>query len=241
VAEVAGAHLKKSVLELGGSDAFIVLEDADIEKTVKEAVSGRAANAGQNCNSPKRFVLHKKIAKQFTELFVKEVEKLKIGYPMALNTNIGPLAKDEFRDQVDQQVRDSIKKGAKLLHGGKKVPGPGYFYEVTVLDNVKKGMPVFDEEVFGPVASMIEVNSLEEAIEVANDTHLGLSASIWTENVEKVEHHIHDLHVGMVFFNKVVRSDPRLPFGGVKKSGYGRELGEFGIREFMNIKAVVVK
>jgi succinate-semialdehyde dehydrogenase/glutarate-semialdehyde dehydrogenase len=241
VAEVAGAHLKKSVLELGGSDAFIVMDDVDLEKIIKDAVTGRFNNAGQACNSPKRFILHTKIAKKFVELFLNEVKKMKVGDPLDPLTAIGPLAKEDLREELDRQVQESVKKGAKLLHGGKKIPGAGYFYEVTVLDHVKKGMPAYDEEIFGPVASMMEVSSLEEAIEVANDSHLGLSASIWTKDVAKAEEYIHDLHVGLVFINKVVRSDPRLPFGGVKKSGYGRELGEFGIKEFVNIKTVVVK
>ena len=241
VAKIAGMHLKKSVLELGGSDAFIVLEDADIEKTVKQAVKARTSNAGQSCNSPKRFIIHKKVAKEFIKRFLKEMQGMKIGDPMDPTTCVGPVAKKNLRDQLHKQVQESIEKGARLLLGGKKREGAGFFYEPTVLDNVKKGMPVFDEEVFGPVASIIEVKDADEAIQVANNSHLGLSASIWTEHPEKYEHFIDELHVGLVFFNQAVRSDPRLPYGGVKKSGYGRELGEFGIREFTNIKTVLVK
>lgn len=241
VAKIAGMHLKKTVLELGGSDAFIVLADADIKKTVAQALKARTSNAGQSCNSPKRFIIHKKVAKEFIQLFLEEVKKMNMGDPMNPKTSIGPVAKKSLRDQLHKQVIASIEKGARLLCGGKFIPGKGFFYELTVLDQVKKGMPVFDEEVFGPVVSIIEVSTEEEAIQVANDTHLGLSASIWTEHPQQFEHFIHELHVGLVFFNQAVRSDPRLPYGGVKKSGYGRELGEFGIREFTNIKTVLIK
>lgn len=241
VASIAGKHLKKSVLELGGSDAFIVLADADIENTVKQAVKARTTNAGQSCNSPKRFILHEKIAQEFTELFVKEVKKLKVGDPLDPKTDIGPITRNDLRTVLDKQVHDSVKKGARLLHGGKELDREGFFYEVTVVDNVKKGMPLFDEEVFGPVAAITTVRTDDEALNVANDTHLGLSASIWTKNPKQVHHFTHELHVGLVFINQAVRSDVRLPYGGVKKSGYGRELGRFGIQEFTNIKSVVIK
>ncbi|HSW96661.1 MAG TPA: NAD-dependent succinate-semialdehyde dehydrogenase [Candidatus Saccharimonadales bacterium] len=241
VASIAGKHLKKSVLELGGSDAFIVLSDADIEHTVQQAVKARTTNAGQSCNSPKRFIVHEKIAQEFTDLFVQEVKKLTIGDPLDPKTDIGPITRSDLRDLLDKQVHDTVKKGARLLHGGKKLDREGFFYEVTVVDNVKKGMPLFDEEVFGPVAAITTVKNEEEAIGVANDTHLGLSASVWTKNPDKVHYFTHDLHVGLVFINQAVRSDVRLPYGGVKKSGYGRELGRFGIQEFTNIKSVVIK
>ena len=241
VAELAGRHLKKTVLELGGSDAFIVLEDADIESVVEQAVKGRLMNAGQACNSPKRFILSDKIARQFIDLFVEKSRALKVGDPMDPDTNVGPMARPDLVDLLDDQVHDSVKKGARLLLGGKRIAREGYFYEVTVVDQVRKGQPLFDEEVFGPVVSIIEVKSDEEAITAANDTHLGLSASVWTKDIRRAHHFIDNLHVGLVFVNQVVRSDPRLPFGGVKKSGYGRELGEFGIKEFTNIKTVVIK
>lgn len=241
VASIAGKHLKKSVLELGGSDAFIVLEDADIDHTVKQAVKARATNAGQSCNSPKRFILHKNIAQEFTEKFVKEVQKLKVGDPLDPKTDIGPLARKDLRDQLDKQVKESIKQGARLLQGGKKLDNDGFYYEMTVVDGVKKGMPLFDEEVFGPVIAIITVTDDAEALRVANDTHLGLSASVWTKKPERVHHFIYELHVGLVFMNQAVRSDIRLPYGGVKRSGYGRELGRFGIQEFTNIKSVVIK
>lgn len=241
VAELAGKHLKKSVLELGGSDAFIVLEDADIDAAVASALKGRLTNAGQACNSPKRIILSYSIAGQFKSRFVEESKKMKVGDPMDPETNVGPMAGKEMVDLLEGQVHNTIKKGAKLLQGGKRIKGQGFFYEVTVVDEVKKGMPLFDEEVFGPVVVFTTVQSDEEAIEVANDSHLGLSASIWTKDVKRAHHFIDNLHVGLVFVNQVVRSDPRLPYGGVKKSGYGRELGEHGIREFTNIKTVVIK
>jgi succinate-semialdehyde dehydrogenase / glutarate-semialdehyde dehydrogenase len=241
VAGIAGAHLKKTVMELGGSDAFIVLEDADIDLTVKQAVKARFLNAGQACNSPKRIILLKKIAKEFTKAFVAEIEKLKVGDPMDPATSVGPLARKDQRDLLDRQVTESIKKGARVLHGGKKIEGEGFYYPVTVVDHVTKGMLLFDQEIFGPVAVLITVGNEEEALTIANDTRLGLSASIWTRHPERINHLIHELHVGLVFINQPVRSDVRLPYGGVKKSGYGRELGRHGILEFTNIKSVVVK
>lgn len=241
VAAKAGEHLKKTVLELGGSDAFIVFADADIDETVSAAVKARLTNAGQACNSPKRIILDKSIASEFTSKFVQKVAQMKIGDPMNEDTDIGPITRDDLRSQLHRQVKDSVAKGARLLHGGEKIDRPGFFYEVTVLDNVKKGMPVFDEEVFGPVAVFIEVESEEEAIQVANDSHLGLSASIWTKDVEKAKKYIDELEVGLVYINQPVRSNPALPYGGIKKSGYGRELGKYGIREFTNVKSVVIK
>lgn len=241
VAAIAGKHLKKTVMELGGSDAFIVLEDADIDATVKQAVKARTLNMGQSCNSPKRFILHHKIANEFKKKFVEEVEKLTIGDPEDPQVQIGPLARKDLRDLLDRQVTESVKKGAKILHGGEKLKGDGFFYSVTVVDNVSKGMPLFNEEVFGPVAVMITVKDDDEALYVANDSHLGLSASVWSAHPERVHHFTHELHVGLVFVNQAVRSDVRLPYGGVKKSGYGRELGRFGMLEFVNIKSVVIK
>lgn len=241
VAKTAGEHLKKSVLELGGSDAFIVLEDADIDNAVANAVKGRLVNSGQACNSPKRIILTRKIAERFKKSFLEISKKLKVGDPFDPSVNVGPLARPDLVDEVDRQVKDSLIQGAKLLQGGKRIEGAGNFYEVTVVDDVVKGMPLFDEEVFGPVVAFITVSNDEEAISVANDTHLGLSASIWTKDIKRAHYFIDNLHVGLVFVNQLVRSDPRMPFGGVKKSGYGRELGEHGIREFTNIKTIVIK
>jgi succinate-semialdehyde dehydrogenase/glutarate-semialdehyde dehydrogenase len=241
IAALAGKHLKKTVLELGGSDAFIVLDDADIEEAAKIAVKARAVNGGQSCNSPKRFIVHEKIADKFTKIFLEEAKKLKVGDPFNPDTNIGPVAREDLLEHLHWQVHESLRHGARLLLGGEKIEGEGFYYKFTVVDQAKKGMPVFDEEVFGPVAVISEVKSEDEAIEVANDSHLGLSASVWTKDIKKSEKFIHNLHVGLVFINQPVRSDPRLPYGGVKKSGYGRELGIHGIREFVNIKSVVIK
>ncbi|CAN5137832.1 NAD-dependent succinate-semialdehyde dehydrogenase [soil metagenome] len=241
VAELAGSHLKKTVMELGGSDAFIVLDDVDIKSVVEHAIKAKSLNAGQSCNSPKRFILMKSIADEFKKHFIEKVKNMKFGNPSDETVDIGPIARDNLRQELHKQVQNSIKKGAKLLLGGRKIAGDGYFYELTLLDEVTKGMPVYDEEVFGPVAIFIEVKNEEEAIRVANDTHLGLNATVWTADIRRAKKFIEELQVGSVFVNQVVRSDPRLPYGGTKKSGYGREFGMQGIREFTNIKAVVVK
>lgn len=241
IASLAGAHLKKTVMELGGSDAFIVLEDVDVKSVVDHAIKAKSLNAGQSCNSPKRFILMKHIAREFKTYFLEKVTRMKIGDPMDETVDIGPIAREDLRNELHVQVQKSVEKGAKLLHGGKKIIGEGYFYEMTLLDHVKKGMPVYDEEVFGPVAIFIEVKDENEAIRVANDTHLGLNATVWTKDTRRAKRFIEELQVGSVFVNQVVRSDPRLPYGGTKKSGYGREFGAQGIREFTNIKSVVVK
>lgn len=241
VASVSGKNLKKCVLELGGSDAFIVLEDADVEEAALRALRGRMTNAGQACNSPKRIILSHKIEKKFKKMFVQMASELVVGNPMDEKTNVGPLAKEELMRTIERQISGSLKRGAKILLGGRRVERDGFYFEVTIVDRVIAGMPLFDEEVFGPVVSFISVRSDEEAIKVANDTHLGLSASVWTKDIKRAHHFIDNLHVGLVFVNQIVRSDPRLPYGGVKNSGYGRELGEHGIREFTNIKSVVIK
>lgn len=241
IASVAGAHLKKTVMELGGSDAFIVLDDVDVKSVVEHGIKAKSLNAGQSCNSPKRFILMKSIAKEFKKHFIHKINSMKVGNPLDESVDIGPIARSDLRDELHKQINESVKKGAKLLLGGKKIAGAGYFYEMTVLDKVKKGMPVYDEEVFGPVAIFIEVNNEKEAIHVANDTHLGLNATVWTKDTKRAKKFIEELEVGSVFVNQVVRSDPRLPYGGTKKSGYGREFGIHGIREFTNIKSVVVK
>jgi succinate-semialdehyde dehydrogenase/glutarate-semialdehyde dehydrogenase len=241
IAEVAGAHLKKTVLELGGSDAFIILEDADLKMTIKNAVLARVRNTGQSCTAAKRFIVVKKIAKEFTEGFVKGFSALKVGDPLDETVEVGPIAREDLMEQLDRQVQTSVEMGAKLLHGGKVIDRDGYFYEPTILSNVKKGMPAYDEEIFGPVASIIVVKDEKEAIRVANDTHLGLGSSLWTNDIEHARELASEIEAGNVFINKMVTSDPRLPTGGIKKSGYGRELGEHGIREFVNIKSVIVE
>lgn len=241
VAETAGRHLKKVVLELGGSDPFIILEDADIEQSALVACQARTQNAGQSCIAAKRFIVVKNVADAFIKRFVEHMSALVVGDPMDEQTNVGPLARKEFVDGIHKQVQDSVKKGAKILTGGSVIKGTGYYYQPTVLTNVKKGMPAYDEELFGPVASVIIVSDREEAIRVANDTRFGLGASIWTSNVERAEEMASQIESGAVFINDFVKSDPRMPFGGVKKSGYGRELGEYGIKEFVNVKSVIIK
>jgi succinate-semialdehyde dehydrogenase/glutarate-semialdehyde dehydrogenase len=240
VAEIAGSELKKTVLELGGSDPFIVLDDADMDKAVENAVLARIRNTGQSCTAAKRFIVVKSRAEAFVERVVAETKKLVVGDPTDEATDIGPIAREDLRDQLDHQVKKSVKQGAELLLGGAVMDMPGYYYEPTVLANVTKGMAAYEEETFGPVASIIVVEDEEEAIAVANDTHLGLGASLWTEDIDRAQELAGKIEAGNVFINKMVTSDPRWPTGGIKKSGYGRELGEHGIKEFVNIKSVIV-
>ncbi len=238
VAAQAGRELKKTVLELGGSDPFIVLEDADIEAAVATAVRARYQNAGQSCIAAKRFILLKKAAEKFEQRFVEAVRTLRTGDPTNRSTQIGPLARADLRESLDSQVRESVRQGARLLLGGSSLPGRGYYFEPTILADVQPDMPVFREEVFGPVASLIQANDAEDAVRTANDSVFGLGASVWTRNLDLARQIARDIESGSVFINGMVVSDPRLPFGGVKRSGYGRELSEFGIREFVNIQTV---
>jgi succinate-semialdehyde dehydrogenase / glutarate-semialdehyde dehydrogenase len=238
IGEAAGRNLKKVVLELGGSDPFIVMPSADIAAAASTAVTARTINNGQSCIAAKRFIVHEAIAGEFERLFVEGVRALQIGDPIERSTDIGPLARREFVEDLHRQVTESIAKGARLLAGGKKLDGPGYFYEPTVLTSVVPGMPAYDEETFGPVAAVIHAKDLDDAIRIANDTRFGLGASAWTNDPVEREHFIAGIEAGSVFINGMVKSDPRLPFGGVKASGVGRELGEFGIREFVNVKTV---
>lgn len=235
----ASANLKKLVLELGGSDAFIVLEDASLEKAVAAAVQGRTQNNGQSCIAAKRFIVHEKIADSFTKKFAEKIASLKVGDPMDPKTQIGPLSSFKQRDEVKSQVDDSVAKGAKILCGGNIPHGmeKGAFYAPTVLSEVTKQMRVWSEEVFGPAAPVMVVFSDEEAIALANDSELGLGGSVWTEDRERGEAVAKKIESGAVFVNHVTKSDPRMPFGGIKKSGIGRELGEFGLKEFCNVKA----
>lgn len=242
VASIAAQEIKKAVLELGGSDPFIVLEDADMARAAATACAARLqGNVGQSCISAKRFIVQKKVAKEFTALLAKEFEKLSIGDPSDPSTDIGPLATEQILIDVEAQVKKSVRKGAKVILGGARLKMKGHFYPPTVLTKVKKGMPVYDEEVFGPVAPVIEVANEAEAIRVANDTSYGLGATLFTNNMEKAKRLIPQIEAGNVFVNAMVKSDPRAPFGGVKKSGYGRELSAYGIKEFVNIKSVCVK
>lgn len=240
VAQAAGAALKKTVLELGGSDAFIVLEDADLAGAVQFAVRSRFQNAGQSCIAAKRFIVVESIAAEFEERFAGAVAQLRSGDPLLRETQIGPIARGDLRDELDQQVQSSIAQGAKLLTGGHPLPGRGYFYAPTVLSQVTPTTTVFREETFGPVAAIIRVRDAHEAVAVANDSNFGLGGNLWTQDVERGKQLARQMETGGVFINGMTISDPRLPFGGVKRSGYGRELSSFGIREFVNIQTIWV-
>ena len=240
VASAAGKALKKSVLELGGSDPFIVLEDADVKTAATVACRARNQNNGQSCIAAKRFIVAEPIADEFEELFSKAVAALKVGDPMDRANQVGPLARADLVDDLERQVKESVKKGAKVLAGGQRLDNGGNFFEPTVLAGVKPGMPVYNEETFGPVAAVIRVRDAEEALRVANDTDFGLGSSIWTNDVERGQLLAERVEAGLVFINGMVASDARLPFGGVKRSGYGRELSAHGIREFTNIQTVWV-
>lgn len=241
VAAAAGANLKKSVLELGGSDAFVVLEDADLEAAAGAAVTGRFQNNGQSCIAAKRFILVEPIAEPFLALFREKMLALKVGDPRREDTQLGPLARADLRDELHRQVLGSINAGAKLVTGGAPLSGPGYFYAPTILDGVCPGMPAYEQELFGPVAALIRVSDESEALAIANDNRFGLGGSVWTRDSARGERFARRLQTGMGFVNGMVHSDPRLPFGGVKRSGYGRELGSLGIREFVNVKTVWIR
>lgn len=242
VGAAAGRALKKSVLELGGSDPYIVLEDAELDHAVETCVTSRLINAGQSCIAAKRFVVVKQLREQFEVRFVELMEKKIMGDPLDEATEVGPQARSDLRDELHQQVATSIEKGARCLLGGEIPAGGGAFYPPTVLTSVRKGMPAYDEELFGPVAAIIEVENEAEAVEVANDSPFGLGAAIFTADVQKGRRiAAEQLQAGCCFVNTFVRSDPRLPFGGVKESGYGRELSAYGIKEFVNTKTVFVR
>ena len=241
VAELASKDLKKFVLELGGSDPFVVLEDADLNQTAYMATQSRLLNTGQSCISAKRFIVIKEVADKFTKLFVENTQDEVVGDPLDSKTTVGPLVRDNQRQALAKQVEDARIKGGNVLIGGKPVKGQGFFYEPTIISNVNHEMEVLKEEVFGPAAPIIVVNSEEEAIMEANNSEFGLGASIWTANIDRGIRLARQINSGMVSVNEMVKSDPRLPFGGIKKSGIGRELSEFGIKEFVNIKSVVVK
>jgi len=242
VARKAGEMLKKSVLELGGSDPYVVLEDADLEASVMSCVASRLINSGQSCLAAKRFVVVESLRERFEELFVERMRAEKMGDPLQEETSVGPQARHDLRDELHNQVRKSIEKGAKCLLGGELPEGNGAFYPPTVLSDVKKGMPAYDEELFGPVAAIIPVKDEIEAIQVANDSIYGLGAAVFTQDTAKGERiAANEIEAGSCFVNASVKSDPRLPFGGIKESGYGRELSHYGIKEFVNIKTVFVK
>lgn len=241
VASQSAANIKKSLLELGGSDPFIVLEDADLEVASKSLIEGRLRNAGQACNSPKRVFLPRSIHDDFVTLLQEKLATVKMGDPMDLSTDIGPIATESGLAEIESQVNKSIEKGAKLLAGGKRVDSNTLFFEPTILTEVKPGMPVFDQEVFGPVVAITLYESEQELLELANKSEYGLGASIWSRDMQRAKDLVPELEVANVFVNQLVRSDPRLPYGGFKRSGYGRELGSYGIKEFTNIKTIVIK
>ncbi|RWD52269.1 MAG: NAD-dependent succinate-semialdehyde dehydrogenase [Mesorhizobium sp.] len=238
VAAQAGKALKKQVLELGGSDPFVVLADADVEAAAAVAVKARFINVGQSCVNAKRFIVEERVADAFVQAFRQGVERLKIGDPLDPETSIGPLARANLRAALHDQVERSLAAGARLEIGGKAIERPGYYYAPTILDHVTPGMAAFDEETFGPVAAIVRVKNSDEAITLANQTEYGLGAAIWTSDLGRARQLARRIDAGAVFINGMVASDPRLPFGGIKRSGYGRELGLYGIREFVNIKTV---
>jgi succinate-semialdehyde dehydrogenase/glutarate-semialdehyde dehydrogenase len=238
VASRAGRQIKKTVLELGGSDPFIVMPSAPLDRAVSTAVEARTINNGQSCIAAKRFIIHRDISGEFEARFVRAMRELRVGDPMDESTQVGPLATPGILEGLDDQVRRSVEQGARILTGGKRLERPGNFYEPTVLANVAPGCPAYSEELFGPVAVLFRADDIEHAVRLANDTEFGLGASAWTTDGGEQQRFIDEIEAGMVFINGMVASDPRLPFGGVKHSGYGRELSGYGIREFVNVKTV---
>ena len=238
VASQAGKLIKKSVLELGGSDPFIVTPTANLKAAIDTAVKARTVNTGQSCIAAKRFIVHDDVYDEFTAGFVKAMEALVIGDPMDERTQIGPLATEKILADLEKQVDESVRMGARVLTGGQRIDRPGYYYAPTVLADIPEDAPAFGEELFGPVASLFRVSSVHEAIALANATTFGLGSAAWTNDAMEQQLFINDIEAGCVFINGMVASDPRLPFGGIKRSGYGRELGVWGIREFVNVKTV---
>jgi succinate-semialdehyde dehydrogenase/glutarate-semialdehyde dehydrogenase len=240
VAEQAGKHIKKTVMELGGSDPFIVMPSADLDAAVRTAIAARNINNGQSCIAAKRFIVHARVYGEFERRMVEGLARLKVGDPMHEDTDVGPLATAQILETVEHQVDASVQAGARLLTGGKRLKRPGNFYQVSALAQIPQDAPAFREEVFGPVASLFKVGDVGEAIELANANVYGLGSSVWTNSEEERRRCIDELEAGATFINAMVASDPRLPFGGVKRSGYGRELARHGIREFVNVKTVSV-
>jgi succinate-semialdehyde dehydrogenase / glutarate-semialdehyde dehydrogenase len=239
LAQQAGCALKKHVLELGGSDPFIVLADADVHAAARAAAKARFSNTGQSCISAKRFIVEDAVADAFVDAFVSEARGWTTGNPLLDTTRLGPMARANLRDELHAQVEATLREGALLCTGGKPIVGEGFFYPATVLDHVEPGMTAATQETFGPAAAVIRVPDTDAAIEIANATEFGLGAAIWTQDVPRGQRLAREIEAGAVFINSVVASDPRLPFGGVKQSGYGRELGVWGLREFANVKTVV--
>ncbi len=241
VAALAGKYLKRCVMELGGSDPFIVLEDADVEKAAKLGVQSRMNNAGQTCIAAKRFIVHESVVATFKAALDKNIDQLKIGDPTQKDTNMGTMARPDLRDELEKQVKESVAKGAKVIHEGGKIEDKGSFFEPMILTGIQPGMPAYEVELFGPVISLFPIQNDEEAIALANDSVYGLGAAVWSADTERALHIAKQLEVGFVAINDFVKSDPRLPFGGVKRSGFGREMAEEGIKEFVNIKTIVIK
>lgn len=241
VASQAGKYLKKSVMELGGSDPFIVLKDADIHQACKTAVASRMLNAGQVCISAKRFIVEEEIYEKFVEEQKAIIQNLKLGNPLSEDTDMGPMAREDLLENIESQIEKSVKMGAKIITGGKRFKNNSWFYKPTLVINVTHKMPVFEEETFGPISIIIKAKNADDAIKIANDSSMGLGASIWTNDLKLSENMATKIEAGAIFINGMVKSDPRIPFGGIKQSGFGRELGSYGIKEFLNIKTIWVK
>lgn len=240
VASIAGNKIKKVLLELGGSDAFIVCKDADIKKASEKAVAARMLNAGQSCIAAKRFIVHEEIKDEFINNIINILEQMKIDNPVNVNTQIGPLARKDILQDLQNQIKDAIKKGAKILYQKKKKYKKGYFFSPVIIDNIDSSMKVYNNETFGPLFTIFSFKKNEEAVKIANDTQYGLGGSIWSKNTEKAKQIGASINTGAIFINEMTKSDPRLPFGGIGISGYGRELGSYGIKEFVNIKTVYI-
>jgi succinate-semialdehyde dehydrogenase/glutarate-semialdehyde dehydrogenase len=238
VAAIAGEEIKKTVLELGGSDPFLVMPSANLDKAAEVATTARCQNNGQSCIAAKRFIVHESVADEFERLFAQKLGALPIGDPMDANTKVGPLATEQGREDVEALVRDAVEKGARVVVGGKRVDGPGWYYPPTLITDITKEMRIYREEVFGPVASLYRVPDFDAGLELANDTDFGLGSNIWTEDDTERSRFVQEVQAGMVFVNGMTTSYPEMPFGGVKTSGYGRELTVHGMREFLNIKSV---
>ena len=241
VAEACGKLLKKTVMELGGSDPFIVLDDANIDLAVRTAVPARNINNGQSCIAAKRFIVTEKNYREFENKFIELMKNVTVGDPMNSDTEVGPIAREDLLNELEAQIQASVQQGALVVCGGKRINREGYFLEPTILSNVLPGMPAYEEELFGPVASLIKAKDEDHALRIANDSRYGLGASLWTNDVEHAKELANVIESGSLFINGMVKSDPRLPFGGIKNSGYGRELSHYGIKEFMNIKTVWIK
>ncbi len=241
VASQAGSEIKHTVMELGGSDPFVVLDDVDVEHCALQAVNGRMINTGQSCIAAKRFIVNEKVYDDFVQKYVAFIEAQKMSDPNDKTVNVGPLAKPQFVDDIDALVQDAVKKGASVITGGKRPEGKGYFYKPTVVTDVTPDMDLYHEETFGPVATIYKVKDDDEAVKLANATRFGLGASVWSKDSKRALKVADQIEAGAVFINGIVKSDPRLPFGGVKKSGYGRELSHYGIKEFTNVKTYWVR